>query len=52
MEQLGRFSLPFLAACIVGLIIWSIVAERRADRAEARRAKEEAAGAKDDARRR
>lgn len=52
MERLGQLSLPFLAACIIGLIVWSIVAERRADRAEARRAKEEAAASKDSSRRR
>lgn len=52
MERLGQFSLPFLAACIIGLIVWSIITERRADRAEAQRAKEEAASAKDASRRR
>ena len=36
MERLGQFSLPFLAACIVGLIVWSILAERRATREAAR----------------
>ncbi|MBB3892085.1 hypothetical protein GGQ61_002813 [Phenylobacterium haematophilum] len=50
MERLGQFSLPFLAACIVGLIVWSILAERRATREAARRQKEEAAAARDQAR--
>lgn len=52
MERLGQLSLPFLAASIIGLIAWSIIAERRANRAEAQRAKEEAAAANEKARRR
>lgn len=47
MERLGQFSLPFLAASIIGLIVWSILSERRAAREAARRAKEEAAAARD-----
>jgi hypothetical protein len=47
MERLGQFSLPFLAACIIGLIAWSILAERRATREAVRRAKEEAAAMRD-----
>jgi hypothetical protein len=50
MERLGQFSLPFLAACIIGLIAWSILAERRATREAVRRAKEEAAAIRDQAR--
>ncbi|WP_156378356.1 MULTISPECIES: hypothetical protein [unclassified Phenylobacterium] len=52
MERLGQFSLPFLAACIIGLIVWSVISERRATREEARRAKAEAAAARDQGRRR
>ncbi|MBP6879220.1 MAG: hypothetical protein KBC34_14440 [Phenylobacterium sp.] len=47
MERLGQFSLPFLAACIIGLIVWSILDERRTAREAARRAKDDAAAARD-----
>ncbi|MGH6997049.1 MAG: heme exporter protein CcmD [Phenylobacterium sp.] len=52
MERLGQFSLPFLAACIIGLIVWSVLDERRTSREAARREKEEAAAARDRPRRR
>lgn len=52
MERLGQFSLPFLAASIVGLIVWAVLDERRTQREAARRAKEEAAAGGDQASRR
>lgn len=40
--MLGQFSLPFLAFCILALLVWSLLAERRQDKREEKALKTQA----------
>lgn len=40
--MLGQYSLPFLAFCILALLVWSLLAERRQDKREEKARKADA----------